>query len=85
MENIIPVIEGPMYEIEMLLEVSKNVKPSEKMIRHHVIQYNHAIPAPAILDVALFVDRFDETVTLYRLGLPLADILNELELYRRQL
>ena len=85
MENIIPVIEGPMHEIEMLLEASKSVTPSERMIRHHVMTHNHMLPAPDRLGVSLFVEKFDEAVVLYRLGLPLADILNELELYRRQL
>ena len=83
MENIIPIIEGPMHEIEMLLEVSKSVKPSERMIRHHTIIRNHMLPASDRLDVSLIVEKFDEMAILSRLGLPLADILNELELYGR--
>jgi len=83
MENIIPVIEGPMHEIEMLLEASKSVKPSERMIRHHTITHNHMLPASDRLDVSLIVEKFDEMAILSRLGLPLADILNELELYGR--
>ena len=43
------------------------------------------LPATDRLGVSLFVEKFDEAVVLYRLGLPLADILNELELYRRRL
>ena len=74
-----------MHEIEMLLEASKSVTPSERMIRHHVMAHNILVPVPDRLGVALFVEKFDEAVVLYRLGLPLADILNELELYRRRL
>jgi len=70
-----------MWEVEILLEFSKNIKPSEKMIRHHVIRHNHSIPPTDILNVSLFVEKFDEALILYRLGLPLGDILNELELY----
>ena len=83
MENIIPVIEGPMHEIQLLLEASKSVKPSERMIRHHVIVHNHMRPESDRLGVSLFVESFDEALVLYRLGLPLADILHELKLYGR--
>jgi len=69
-----------MYEIEMLLEASKHVTPSERMIRHHAITHNHMLPASDKLNVSLIVERFDEMLVLYHLGLPLADILNQLNL-----
>ena len=69
-----------MHEIEMLMEASKHLKPSEKMIRHHAITHNHMLPASDKLNVSLIVEKFDEMLVLYRLGLPLADILNQLNL-----
>ena len=38
------------------------------------------LPASDKLNVSLIVERFDEMLVLYRLGLPLADILNQLNL-----
>ena len=69
-----------MHEIEMLMEASKHLKPSKIMIRHHAITHNHMLPASDKLNVSLIVEKFDEMLVLYRLGLPLADILNQLNL-----
>jgi hypothetical protein len=71
-----------MHEIEMLMEASKSVKPSERMIRHHAITHNHMLPASNKLNVSLIVEKFDEISVLYRLGLPIADILNQLNITR---
>ena len=70
-----------MDSLTNLLYMHKVLKPSESMIRHTVAHYNSKEPEFMELDGVKVVNRFDEMVMLYKLGLPLSSILTQLELY----